>query len=145
MQSARFSASRTDATASLFTLCFHSIFVVGFWISTRRGAPRGNYVGKLTLTLTLTLNLTPTPTPTPTPTLPLTPTPTPTPTPTLPPTLTFDYVVRGIINFIVGWAGLSFQFGLPLYRSYRSSLLEQGLLLVRLPLPLALALAQPYP
>ena len=53
--------------------------------------------------------------------------------------------MRGIINFIVGWAGLSFQFGLPLYRSYRSSLLEQGLLLVRLPLPLALALAQPYP
>ena len=80
VQSARLSASRTDATASLFTLCFHSIFVVGFWISTRD----------------------------------------------------FDYVVRGIKNFIVGWAGLSFQFGLPLYRLYRSSLLEQGLLLVRL-------------
>ena len=45
VQSARFSASRTDATASLFTLCFHSIFVGGFWISTR-GAPRGDYVGK---------------------------------------------------------------------------------------------------
>ena len=80
VQSARLSASRTDATASLFTLCFHSIFVVGFWISTRD----------------------------------------------------FDYVVRGIKSFIVGWVGLSFQFGLPLYRLYRSSLLEQGLLLVRL-------------
>ena len=39
--------------------------------------------------------------------------------------------MRGIINCIVGWAGLIFQFGLPLYYSYRSAREE---LLVRLPL-----------
>ncbi len=44
----------------------------------------------------------------------------------------FDYIVLGTLSFIVGWAGLSLQFGLPLYRSYRSAREEQKLLLVRL-------------